>query len=309
MRGLSLVKRAIVVPSVALALLGSCTTIPVAPTPGEQVDVIIRSGDSYFVGTATYPQDLTEPVPAVLLLPGFLGERDELPVAGTASVQEGGRPLGIWEMTAIALADAGFASLRIDYRNSGRSPGRWQDATVTDQLDDARRALRWLADNPAVDGTRLALTGLSQGGAVAALISSDPLVDTVVLWSAAADFAWLTEFVPQELRPRIESDGIVTFNVPWGEQVTMGRAYFDSVASLDPLAGIAQFEGPLLSVAGSNDVVVAPQPAVAQSFLDAHSGPQSLVVLEADHTFDSFVGPASMEAAIEATLAWLEQHL
>lgn len=301
-------RNAILIPLVAAALLGSCMTIAVVPTPGEQVDVVIPSGDSYVVGTVTYPRELAAPVPAVLLLPGFLGERDELPVAGTASVQEGGRPLGIWELTALALAEQGFASLRIDYRNSGRSPGRWQDATVTDQLDDARRALRWLADNPAVDGARLAVCGLSQGGAVAALISSDPLVHAVVLWSAAADFTWLTAFVPPEVRPRIESEGIVTFAVPWGEEVTMGRAYFDSVATLDPLDGIARFSGPLLAVAGSNDVVIAPQPAVAQRFLDAHDGPQSLVVLEADHTFDSFVGPEALEEAIGVTTAWLTER-
>ena len=93
-----------------------------------------------------------------------------------------------------------------------------------------------------------------------------------------------------------------------GEEVTMGRAYFDSVATLDPLDGIARFSGPLLSVAGSNDVVIAPQPAVAQRFLDAHDGPQSLVVLEADHTFDSFVGPDALEQAIGVTTAWLAER-
>ena len=242
-------------------------------------------------------------------LSGFMGERDELSVAGTFSAQEGGRPLGIWEMTAVALAQEGFASLRIDYRNSGRSPGKWEDATVTDQLEDALTALRWLANNPAVDGTRLAVCGLSQGGAVASLISSDPLVHTIILWSAAADFSWLPNFVPENKRSLIESEGIVTFNVPWGEEVTMKNAYFDSVEGLDPLAGIAQFSGPLLSVAGSGDVVVAPQPAVAQSFLNAHDGPESLVLLDADHTFNSFIGPEAMEEAIAVTLEWLEIHL
>lgn len=54
------------------------------------------------------------------------------------------------------------------------------------------------------------------------------------------------------VRPKIESDGIVTFVVPWGKEVTMGRAYFDSVATLDPLDGISRFSGPLLSVVGSD---------------------------------------------------------
>lgn len=293
----------------SVLVLSSCTTIAVRPTPGEQVDVVIPAGDSYIVGTVTYPTDLAEPVPAVLLLPGFLGERDELPVAGTFSPQEGGRPLGIWEMTAIALAKQGFASLRIDYRNSGRAPGKWEDATVTRQLEDALTALKWLSENPAVDGSRLGVCGLSQGGALASLMSGDPMVNTVVLWSAAADFSWLPTFVPEEKRPLIESDGIVTFNVPWGEEVTMRRAYFDSVEGLDPLAAISEFSGPLLSVAGSGDVVVAPQPEVARSFLDAHEGPQSLVVLDADHTFNSFIGPEAMEEAIAVTLEWLEMHL
>lgn len=89
----------------------------------------------------------------------------------------------------------------------------------------------------------------------------------------------------------------------------MGRAYFDSVAALDPVAGISRFSGPLLALAGRDDVVVAPQPAVAQRFLDAHDGPQSLVVLEADHTFNSFVGPEALEEAIGVTAAWLAEHL
>ncbi|MCG8454007.1 MAG: prolyl oligopeptidase family serine peptidase [Spirochaetales bacterium] len=287
----------------------STASLPVVVTPGEHVDVFIPSGESYAVGTMAYPEELAEPVPAVLLLPGFMGERDELPVTGTYSPQEGGRPLGMWELTSHALADEGMASLRIDYRNSGRAPGKWEDATVTRELEDVYAALAWLQANPAVDASRIAICGLSQGGALAALASGDDAVSAVVLWSAAADLSEIEGFVPQEQRPELHEKGIVTFQVPWGEEVTMKKAYFDSVEGLDPLAGIAAFDGPLLSLGGTQDQLISPQPDVAQSFLDVHDGPEDLGVIEADHTFNNFMGPDVMIEVATATAQWLKANL
>lgn len=83
-----------------------------------------------------------------------------------------------------------------------------------------------------------------------------------------------------------------------------------SISDAWQLAAMAGFDGPLLSIAGSGDTVVVPQPEVAQRFLDAHeNGPEKLVVLETDHTFNSFVEPDGVAEAISVTLDWLRQHL
>jgi len=55
--------------------------------------------------------------------------------------------------------------------------------------------------------------------------------------------------------------------------------------------------------------LVAPQPQQAQKFLDAHNGEEKLVVLDADHTFDNFVGPEKIDQAINETINWLNTYL
>ena len=299
---------------------------------GRQVDVMIPSGRSYIAGTFILPFRATGREqadflpgfireifgkktsyyfylrPAVLLLPGFLGERDELPVAGTASVAEGGKPLGMWELTAMELARAGYASLRIDYRNSGKSPGNWQNISLIEQLEDVENALKWLRRQPHIDGERLVVLGLSQGGTLAAQISTSPLVKGVVLWSAAADFSWHSSMFPEGFIDSVMAEGSGEFDTFWGETVTMGKAYFESVSSLDALKAIAQFDGPVLSIAGSRDTLL--DMAYAHSLIEAYGGDNSsLVILDADHTLDSFVGPEKVQEAISITVDWLDENI
>lgn len=281
----------------------------VTPYAGKQVDVIMQNEGMNFAGTIVYPANIDKPCPAVLLLPGFLGERDELPVVNTFVPAEGGRPQGMWERTALKLAEAGYVSLRIDYRNSGKSEGLWQDATVTGELSDAKVALKYLSENPAVDKNKLAVCGLSLGGALASCMSNEPLVKVVVLWSAAPDLGILNIFLLPDQQAELEEKGIVTFSLPWGETTTLKKGFFDSAKELHPLEEIGKFKGPLLDICGTNDALVAPQPQQAQKFIDAHNGEEKLVVLEADHTFDNFVGPEKLDQAIGETISWLNTYL
>lgn len=293
---------------------------------GKQVDVIIKSGKSYLAGTLSYPfkRDTIilpgllakesdfygETQAAVLLLPGFLGERDELPVTGTASPSEGGKPLGIWEMTAMQLAEAGYMSLRIDYRNSGKSPGEWKDITLDQQLEDVKTALKWLSKHPDVDPQRLTVLGLSLGGLLAAQVSTDSRVAAVGLWSAAADFSWLPTLVGEENIQKVEASGSTEVSTVWGEQIILTKAYLDSIQKLNPMEAIAEFDGPLLSIVGSKDTVVSPQPEIGERFLKIHQGTEeSLIILDADHTFNSFIGSEEVNKAIDATIQWLDNTL
>lgn len=294
---------------VAFAIPALADAYNYTPYAGKQLDIILTNKGMNFVGTITYPKNLDRPCPAILLLPGFTGERDEIPIANTFVPAEGGRPQGMWERTALKLADAGYISLRIDYRNSGKSEGYWEDVTVTGELSDAIAALKFLADNPVVDKDKLAVCGLSLGGALASCMSSDPLVKVVVLWSAAPDLNVLSVIVPPEKQQELKEKGIVTFTLPWGVTTTLKKAFFDSTKGLHPLEEIAKFKGPLLNIYGTKDVLVAPQPQQAQKFMDAHKGEEKLVAIEADHTFDNFFGPEKVDKAIEETIKWLNNYL
>ena len=294
---------------VAFTLPVLANTYNYTPYPGKQIDIILNNEGMNFVGTITYPENIDKPCPAILLLPGFTGERDELPITNTFSPAEGGKPQGMWERTALKLADAGYVSLRIDYRNSGKSEGLWQDITVTGELSDAIVALKYLAENSAVDKNKLAVCGLSQGGSLASCMSNEPLVKAVILWSAAPDFSWLDTMVPTENLPELKEKGIVTFELPWGETITFKQAYFDSAKELFPLKEIAKFKGPLLNIYATKDESVTPQPQQAQKFMDAHQGEETLVTIEADHTFGNFSGFEKVDEAIDETVKWLDEYL
>jgi pimeloyl-ACP methyl ester carboxylesterase len=66
---------------------------------------------------------------------------------------------------AKALNAAGYVALVFDYRGFGDSEGPRHRLIPLEQVDDARAALSFLADQPQVDPARLAVAGISLGGA------------------------------------------------------------------------------------------------------------------------------------------------
>ncbi|MFL5806515.1 MAG: alpha/beta hydrolase family protein, partial [Roseiflexaceae bacterium] len=89
---------------------------------------------------------------------------------------------------AKALTAAGYVALVFDYRGFGASAGpRWR-LIPAEQVRDARAALTCLADQPHVDPARLAIVGLSLGGANAIAAGAlDQRIGAVVALEAPGD--------------------------------------------------------------------------------------------------------------------------
>jgi uncharacterized protein len=103
-----------------------------------------------------------EKLPAVVLVGSpSLTERDAV-VAGVPVLGQ----------LAGALADAGYAVLRYDNRGTGQSGGRPDAAALADYAEDARAAVRYMADRKDVDDDRIAVLGYGEGGYVAMLAAS-----------------------------------------------------------------------------------------------------------------------------------------
>ncbi|MDP3196043.1 S9 family peptidase [Tabrizicola sp.] len=253
------------------------------------------------IGTLETPAG--DPAPVVLLFHGFTGVRDELPVANTDE--------GVFSRTARLLAEQGIASLRIDFRGSGESPGAFADTTFEGQVADGLAALAWLEANPAVDGQRLGVIGWSQGGLVATAVAGrSDKPDALVLWAAVANpeesFGGIVgaETIAKGLEA---GDAALPVTLPWGAVVELKRGFFEGVTTFDPPAELASYAGPLFIAHGTLDTTVLP--TAVGTFLAAHDGEESKWLAEMDHVFNAFTGPETLDQMVGETVAFLKPHL
>lgn len=283
----------------ALAL----ATFLVSPLSGLAAETIVTIpsplGD--IVGTLNTPDG--DPAPVVLLFHGFTGVRDELPVATTDE--------GVFARTARLLADEGYASLRIDFRGSGESPGDFADTTFEGQIADGMAAMAWLATNPAVKGDNLAIIGWSQGGLVATAVAGRSNVpDVAVLWAAVAN---PTESLGGILGADVMAKGAATgdtplkITLPWGAEIALKQGYFDGISAMDPVAELAAYNGPLFVAHGKLDTTVLP--VAAEKFMAAHEGAEELWMADMDHVFNAFTGPETLDQMVGATITFLDTNM
>lgn len=264
----------------------------------ERIEIATEGGP--IVGTWETPDGPA--AAAVLLLHGFTGSRDELAVADTNE--------GVFSRTARVFAERGIASLRIDFRGSGDSGGEWRDTTFSGQVSDAVAALDWLRAQEGVDPARTAVLGWSQGGLVAAHLAAErPDLSAAVLWAPVQNPLWnFSHFLGQEATRNAlaaPADMEVTIPLPWGGETTLRARFWQEMATHDPVAAAATYPGPLMVIVGTRDEVVTPQPAGGEVFLRYHAGPEELVVLDTDHVFDAFVGPATLDDMISRSAAFI----
>ncbi|MEX0285788.1 MAG: alpha/beta hydrolase family protein [Paracoccaceae bacterium] len=268
----------------------------------EQV-VTLSSGGQPFVGTLATPAG--DPAPVVLLLHGFTGARNELATDHVSA--------GVFAHSAQKLGEAGFASLRIDFRGSGESTAdlSFADTTFEGQIADAAAAVDYLAGLDSVDGQDIHVIGWSQGGLVAAsLAGRGAAVDTVSLWNAVGDptatYGGLlgAEFLTEAIAA--SADEVITATLPWGAEIELKGAFFDGIAAHDPIKEIAGYSGPLFVATGTNDTVVLPENG--EAFMAAHDGAEVLWSAEMDHVFNVFGTGETLDLMLAETIGFIQAH-
>jgi hypothetical protein len=147
---------------------------PKPPLPYASEEVVVPASDGVrLAGTLTVPAG-AGPHPAVVLL-GVAGPNDrDLTYRGHKG----------FAVIADALARCGVATLRLDDRGVGGSSGNWLDASYSRLVADALEAHAQLGRDARIDGQRIGLGGLSEGGALALLgAAAAPEVAFAVLMS------------------------------------------------------------------------------------------------------------------------------
>ncbi len=287
--------------AVAQSACGTERTRSLDPGIGatEEVDFQIRSNGEDIAATLTRT-GRSRARDVVLMLHGYTGSRDEFPVAGSGQ--------RLFELTADRLAQSGIPSLRVDFRGSGDSSGRWRDTTFRGQVQDVFAAIATLRRDRAFRRSRVVLLGFSQGGLVALnAVGLGADVASVVLWNPVLDPRHTYAGILGE--EAIRSGVQLTFDGREREVVGnsgLNAEFFRQIVETNPIADASAFDGPVLVVTGARDSTVASGPGLAQVMKDARGRRETrIVVLDADHGFNAASGPAEVETAIACTVDFI----
>ena len=107
-------------------------------------------------GTAHVPEDVTGPVPTVLLFHGFGAVRDEYFCSFQISRQ---------------LAQRGIAAIAFDFSGHGESDGDFIDFTFSNEVYEGTQLVAFVKTLDFVDEKRVALLGMSLGSVAASMVA------------------------------------------------------------------------------------------------------------------------------------------
>jgi pimeloyl-ACP methyl ester carboxylesterase len=251
--------------------------------------------------------------PIVITMNGFGGDRNDVEIPGT------GEPF--FKRFTRILAEQGIASLRIDFRGSGETGGGYQMTSFSSQISDALAALKYIRMNlkHQVNTNSIGMMGFSQGGLVGSTAAAkDDRVDSLVLWSPAtiAPHAYEGLLTKQGIQKGLALpdggwdmfplylDGVY---LEW--DLPLGKAFFEDLFNIDPVAEIRKFKKPLMVIVGKQDPIVWPQPAKGQLYMKYHQGQEKLVALDVDHAFNYWDGPDGPDTAFYWSAAWFIKTL
>jgi pimeloyl-ACP methyl ester carboxylesterase len=158
-------------PDSAVSLVRPQTPKPPFPYHSEDIEYDNPVNGIHYAGTITYPNS-GAPFPAVLLITGSGQEdRDETVF--------GHKPFAV---IADFLTRRGFAVLRVDDRQKGKSTGDLSKATTLDFSKDVGTSLGELQKRKEVDQNKIGLIGHSEGGLIAAMVAAEnPKIRFIIL--------------------------------------------------------------------------------------------------------------------------------
>jgi uncharacterized protein len=166
--------------------------------------------DVVLAGELRIPAAFSEGHPVVLLLGGG-----------------GPSPHGIYPLLEERLLANGIATLSYDKRGVGKSTGKFVD-TMDLMERDARAAVNYLRSRNDIDGKRIAVLGLSQGGVIGpALASDDPEIKAVVMLAAPAGKRGVMFL--DEMRVKLTASGMRKDGIE--EVMAATRTYMDALTT------------------------------------------------------------------------------
>ena len=161
----------------------------------------------------------------------------------------------LFELITDSLQKHGIASIRFDFNGHGESEGKFEEMTVPNEINDAKKVIEYVRDLRYV--SKIALVGHSQGGVVASMtageLGSD--ISAVVLMAPAAvlrDDAIRGSTFGKQYNPLDPPEYVQL----WGPNQRLGRNYIKTAFSLPIYETAANYHGPALIIHGNGDRIV-----------------------------------------------------
>ena len=254
-----------------------------------QKSVEIGSRGLTLRGMVHIPQTTTEKVPMVCFFHGFTGNKME--------------PHFIFVKLSRMLEAKGIASVRFDFGGSGESDGDFADMTISKELEDAKVIFDFAKSLEGVDTTKIAVLGLSMGGAVASMLAGElkDEVQALCLWAAAGNMGELVMLGrSEEDLKAISKNGFYDVG-----GLLVGEEFLKDAQSLDIFKKATPYDKNVLLIHGDKDMAVPL--STSDRYLEIYETRGSLHVIEgADHTFNN---KEWEDEALEYTLGFLEGEL
>lgn len=242
-------------------------------------------------GMMHVPDHAEGALPMVILLHGFCDDRNEINFVHTELSRR--------------LCKAGIASVRFDMNGSGESDGRFEDMTISSEIEDAKAFLKFVESLDFVDASRIALHGTSLGGAVASMVAGlcKDHIQALSMWCPASDLIYDLQsdmtLCGQDVSD-IESKGCADV-----EGLKLSVEFYNDALTLDPYALASQFDKRVNIVHGDQDVTADCQ--CSYDYKDLFKDRADLLIVNgSEHRFKSF---SFREARMSSALNFLKREL
>ena len=181
------------------------------------------------------------------------------------------------------LQEAGIASIRFDFNGCGKSEGRFQDMTVLNEIEDAKKVIDYAQKLPWVSG--ISIVGHSQGGVVASMVAGE-LKKSIKSVALCAPAAVLRD---DALRGSTQGATYDPHHIPeyvdLPRGMRMGRDYVVTAQTLPIYETAKEYKGAVLVIHGTWDVIVPY--TYGERYHQGYKNSRLILLPQVDHSFST----------------------